>query len=107
MEEARLSGIPSDLKFQLKMIKISCVLQAEILCVYAQSEVEIYIIWTPLKHIPTPVTICWLWVQLHWGKLPQIRNYVCAPEAKILAVCAQRNIEIYIIQAPMKHIPTP
>jgi len=82
-----------------------CAPEAEILDVSAQSDIEIYIICAPLKHIPTPLAFGWLCPELHSVELPQTRNYVYAPEAEIPDVSAQSDIEIYIIGTPMNHIP--
>jgi hypothetical protein len=52
-----------------------CAPEAEILDVSAQSDIEIYIIYSPLKHIPTPLAVGWLWRKLDSGEFPQIRNF--------------------------------
>jgi hypothetical protein len=86
VEEARLGGIPSDLKFRLKTIKVNCVQQGQFLCAFGQSDIELYMISAPLKHIPTPLATGWLCSEQSQRELPQTRNYVCPPEAEILHV---------------------
>jgi hypothetical protein len=51
-------------------VKDDVALQAEILCVSAPSNIDIYIIESPLNCVPTAVTNGWLWMDLDSGEFP-------------------------------------
>jgi hypothetical protein len=54
-----------------KMRNYKRLYEAEILCVFVGSELDIYIIVPPLKYVPTPVTIAHMWTDLQAGEFPQ------------------------------------
>jgi hypothetical protein len=54
--------------------KLKTVLQVQFLCVYGQSDVEIYIIGSPLKYMPNSTMIHWLRTELDAGEFPKMRN---------------------------------
>ena len=74
MDGAIGRGIPYDAKLQLKIVKHHCLLQVQLSCVYGQSDVEIYLIGSPLKFMPSPMTIRWLRTELQTGEFPQMWN---------------------------------
>jgi hypothetical protein len=59
--------MPSDVKIRTRP-------EAENLRVSGQSDVDIYIIETHLKYIPSTTTIHSLWVELDAGEFPKMRN---------------------------------
>jgi hypothetical protein len=61
-------GIPSDAKWRTYP-------EGEILHVFGQGDIDVYIIGWPLKYMPTPMTIRWLWTELRGGEFPQLRNF--------------------------------
>ena len=67
-------GIPSDAKFHLQTLKHNCLLPGQFLHVSGQTEFQIYIIWSPLKYVPSTMTNGWLPRELQAGKFPQGRN---------------------------------
>jgi hypothetical protein len=50
--------------------KLKMTLQVQFLCVSGQSDIDIYIIGSPLKYMPTTATIHWLWTELQAGEFP-------------------------------------
>jgi hypothetical protein len=87
-------------------------LQVQFLCVYGQSEVEIYIIGSTLKYIPSTRAIHSLWVELDAGEFPKMRNgwqlkivkHKCVLQGQFWSVSSQSEVEIYIIGTPLKYI---
>jgi hypothetical protein len=61
-------GIPSD-------AKLKTTLEVQFLSVSGQSEVEIYIIGSTLKHMPSTMTIAHPSMEIYAGEFPQMRNY--------------------------------
>jgi hypothetical protein len=55
-------------------------LQEQFLSVYGQSDIDIYIIGSPLIDVSLTVTIRWLWTELQAGEFPQMRNYERIPK---------------------------
>jgi hypothetical protein len=60
-------GIPSDAKLESHN-------EGEILDIFGQSDIEIYIIRSPLKYVPSLATMASLWTELHIGEFPHMRN---------------------------------
>ena len=56
MHGATSRGIPSDAKFQLKIVQYNCALQVQFLSVSGHTEFQIYIIGSPLKSMPSSMT---------------------------------------------------
>ena len=67
VDGATRKEMPSD-------VKIRTLPEAENLRVSGQSDVDVYIIETPLMHIPSTATIHWLREELHSGEFPHRRN---------------------------------
>jgi hypothetical protein len=44
--------------------------EAEIMHVFGQSDIDIYIIESPLMYVPTPMMNGWPWTDLHSGEFP-------------------------------------
>ena len=68
-------GIPSDAKLESHT-------EAEILDISGQSDIEIYIIGSPLKYVPSLATIAHPLTELHIGEFPQMRNYKWATKVR-------------------------
>jgi hypothetical protein len=97
---ATARGIPSDGKLESYD-------EHEILHVSSQSDVEIYIIWSPLKYIPIPMRIAHPWMELIARGIPSDTKLETHPEAEILHVSGQSEVEICIIGSPLKYAPSP
>ena len=67
MDGATSRGIPSEAKLEMDD-------EHDILHVYGQSDVEIYIIGSTLKYMPSTMTIARPWMELQAGEFPQMRN---------------------------------
>ena len=70
MHGATSRGIPSDAKFQLKIVKHNCMLQVQFLSVSGQTEFQIYIIGSTLNYMRSPMTIARTWMELQAGEFP-------------------------------------
>ena len=55
--------------------KLKTTLQHQFLSVYEQSDSYIYVIGSPLKYMPSPMTIRWTWTELQTREFPRGRNY--------------------------------
>ena len=51
--------------------KLKTTLQVQFLSVSSQSDVDVYIIGSSLKYMPSPMTNGWLWTDLQAGEFPQ------------------------------------
>jgi hypothetical protein len=49
--------------------------EVEILCVFVESDFDIYIIGSPLMHVPTYMMNAWTWTELQAGEFPKMRNF--------------------------------
>jgi hypothetical protein len=72
--------------------------EGEILHVFGQTDIEIYIIGSPLEYRSSPITIRWLWTKLQPGEFPQIRNYKRTTKLRSRSVMVKVTLKYTLVR---------
>ena len=87
-------GIPFRTKFKTT-------LQHQFLCVSGQSDVDIYIIVSPLNHMPSPIMIAPPWMELQAREFPKMRK--CNQRYLNIIACYQASSCTFLVKLSFKY----